>query len=168
MVESADGHPTISAHEVPRPRLEAMSSVLLTVHVVAALLTLGPVAVAGSMFPKPARALVVDPGDQGARAVVRVLHRICHVYSIISLAVPTFGMALAFEVGALDEAWLLVSIGLTAVAAGILALGVLPEQREVLRGNGTERSPRKLAALVGLFNLVWVVVAVLMVVQPGA
>ncbi|QSB23629.1 hypothetical protein [Curtobacterium sp. 24E2] len=68
------------------------------------------------------------------------------MYSIISLAVPTFGTALAFEVGALDEAWLLVSIGLTAVAAGILALGVLPEQREVLRGNGTERSPRKLAA----------------------
>ncbi|MET3452898.1 hypothetical protein [Curtobacterium sp. 1544] len=145
-----------------------MSSVLLTVHVVAALLTLGPVAVAGSLFPKPARALVTDAADQGARAVATVLHRICHVYSIVSLAVPTFGVALAYELDSLGDVWLLVSIGLTAVAAAILAFGVLPEQREVLRGNGTAASPRRLALLVGLFNLVWVAVAVLMVVQPGA
>lgn len=145
-----------------------MSGVLLTVHVVAALLTLGPVAVAGSLFPKPARALVADAADPGARAVATVLHRICHVYSIVSLAVPTFGVALAYELDSLGEVWLLVSIGLTAVAAAILAFGVLPEQREVLRGNGTAASPRRLALLVGLFNLVWVAVAVLKVVQPGA
>lgn len=145
-----------------------MSSVLLTVHVVAALLTLGPVAIAGSLFPRPARALVADADDVGARAVATVLHRICHVYAIVSLAVPTFGIALAYELDSLGEAWLLVSIGLTAVAAVILAFGVLPEQREVLRGNGTAASPRRLALLVGLFNLVWVAVAVLMVVQPGA
>jgi hypothetical protein len=145
-----------------------MSSVLLTVHVVAALLTLGPVAVAGSLFPKPARALVTDAADPGARAVATALHRICHVYSIVSLAVPTFGVALAYELDSLGDVWLLVSIGLTAVAAAILAFGVLPEQREVLRGNGTAASPRRLALLVGLFNLVWVAVAVLMVVQPGA
>jgi len=145
-----------------------MSGVLLTVHVVAALLTLGPVAVAGSLFPKPARALVTDAADPGARAVATVLHRICHVYSIVSLAVPTFGVALAYELDSLGEVWLLVSIGLTAVAAAILAFGVLPEQREVLRGNGTAASPRRLALLVGVFNLLWVAVAVLMVVQPGA
>ena len=100
-----------------------MTAVLLSLHVLAAIRAVGPVCVAASMFPPEARRAAADP-DAGAR--LRVLGRICRTYGLIGTAVPVLGLATALAMGVLTEAWVLVSIVLTATAAGVLAGVVLP------------------------------------------
>ena len=65
------------------------------------------------------------------------------------------------------NAWVLVSIGLTALAAVILAVLILPRQQRVLTTRDVAASAR-LAMYTGLFNLLWAAVTVLMIVRPGS
>ncbi|MFC7842811.1 hypothetical protein [Streptomyces sp. NPDC057382] len=104
-----------------------MTRVLLSLHVLAAILVVGPVAVAASMFPATLRRTTGD--RDGIRAIQQTLHRICRVYAGIGIAVPVFGFATASSLGVLGDTWLITSIGLTAVAAGVL---VLPGQDRAL------------------------------------
>jgi hypothetical protein len=132
-----------------------MSAVLLSVHVVAAILAVGPIAVAASMFPRYAR----DAGP-----VAKVLHRVCHTYAVVGVAVPLLGIATAISMGVLMQAWVLVSIGLTAVAAAVLVARIMPDQRAALDGKTVTR----LSMTTGIFNVLWVLVTVLMIVRPGS
>jgi hypothetical protein len=70
------------------------------------------------------------------------------------------------------DAWVIVSIVLTALAAAVLALLVLPRQQALLAGprpsTATERGPARLAMYTGLFNILWAAVTVLMIVRPGS
>jgi hypothetical protein len=136
-----------------------MSAFLLSVHVIAAILAVGPIAVAASMFPRYATAL-----PDGDAAPARLLHRICRVYAAVALAVPVLGFATAVSMGVLGDVWVLVSIALTAAAAVVLIAFVLPGQRAALDGVAATR----LAMATGMFNLLWVVVTVLMIVRPGS
>ncbi|WP_053710441.1 hypothetical protein [Streptomyces sp. NRRL B-3648] len=160
-----------------------MTKFLLAVHVIAAILAVGPVAVAASMFPPAARrALAGGAGDAGGDAgtgtsadgTLRLLHRICRVYAVVGVVVPVFGFATASEMGVLGSAWLIVSIALTALAALVLVALVLPGQTALLerlerleRGGGSAQAAR-LAMGTGLFNLLWATVTVLMIVRPGS
>lgn len=149
----------ITATPQPAPtRLAStgVTKVLLSLHVLAAIVAIGPVTVAASMFPAAAR--------RGDLATMRTLHRICRVYAALGIAVPVFGLATASSLGVLGDAWLLVSIALTVVAAAVLGLAVLPAQSAVL--GGAEK--RTLPMLAGVFNLLWAVVVVLMIVRPGS
>lgn len=140
-----------------------MAAVLLTVHVLAAIVFIGPVTVAASLFPRYAR--------QGEVGVARMLHRISRVYTVLGVAVPVFGLATAAQMGVLGDAWLLVSIALTLVAALLLAVEVLPGQARVmtaLTGDATPAVPSRLAMSTGVFALIWAVVVVLMIVRPGS
>jgi hypothetical protein len=134
-----------------------MSAILLSAHVIVAILAVGPIAVAASMFPRYARA-------DGSLPVARVLYRICQTYAVVGVAVPLLGIATAVSMGVLTQAWVLVSIALTAVAAVVLVVSILPEQRAALDGTNVTR----LAMTTGIFNLLWVVVTVLMIVRPGS
>jgi hypothetical protein len=133
-----------------------MSAVFLSAHVVAAILAIGPIAVAASMFPRYAR-------DAG-RPVAVVLHRICRGYAVLGVAVPLLGIATAMTMGVLTQAWVLVSIALTAAAAVLLVASILPDQRAALDGTAVAR----LAMTTGMFNLLWVAVTILMIVRPGS
>ena len=135
-----------------------MIKVLLSLHVLAAIVATGPVTVAASMFPAAVRR-----DDQPA---MRTLHRICRVYALLGLSVPVLGLATASSLGVLGDAWLLTSIGLTALAGVVLAFAVLPGQRATLAG--TTVAPSRLGAVSGVFNLLWAVVVVLMIVRPGS
>jgi hypothetical protein len=140
-----------------------VTKVLLSLHVLVAILAVGPVAVAASMFPPAARR-----GDAGQ---LRLLHRICRVYAGIGIAVPVFGFATASSLGVLGDAWLIVSIVLTAVAAAVLVFQVLPGQEKLLSaGEGTvlTRVTTRLGMSTGIFNLLWATVTVLMIVRPGS
>jgi hypothetical protein len=195
----------------------------LSLHVLAAILTIGPVAVAASMFPRYVRTAAQDPK---APTILAVLHRICRVYTVIGLTVPAFGLATAAALGVLTDAWLLSSIVLTAIAAAVLLLAVLPQQAQALaaldapttpttltgttaartKATPTEatpttaasdggtvtattpedspsttgeavstadrpeaaRSAARLGMATGIFNLLWAVVVVLMIVRPGS
>jgi hypothetical protein len=132
-----------------------MSAVLLSAHVIVAILAIGPIAVAASMFPRYAR----EGGP-----VADVLYRICQTYAVVGVAVPLLGIATAVSMGVLTQAWVLVSIALTAVAAVVLIARILPDQRAALNG----KAVTWLAMTTGIFNLLWVTVTVLMILRPGS
>jgi hypothetical protein len=132
-----------------------MSAILLSAHVIVAILAVGPITVAASMFPRYAR---------DCAPVANVLHRICQTYAVVGVAVPLLGIATAISMGVLTQAWVLVSIALTTVAAVVLVVSILPDQRATLAGKAVTR----LAMTTGIFNLLWVVVTVLMIVRPGS
>ncbi|WP_030912021.1 membrane protein [Streptomyces sp. NRRL F-5126] len=163
-----------------------MSKFLLVLHVLAVIVGLGPVMVASSMFPSVLRRATTGADAAGARGALGVLNRICRVYAAISIAVPVFGFGLASMHGGMGKPWLIASIILTVVAAGVLVF-LLPAQQSALEalGGGPAAeaapaeggaatatataeavSPGRLAMLAGIFNLLWVVVAVLMIVRP--
>lgn len=158
-----------------------MTKLFLSLHVLAAVVAIGPVTVAASMFPGTMRlALESGGGDGGegdsgygeALTRLRLLHRICRVYAAVGIAVPVFGFATAGSLGVLGSAWLIVSIVLTAVAAAVLVLLILPAQDGALaavRAPGPHAlTPGRLAAFTGVFNLLWATVTVLMIVRPGS
>ena len=142
-----------------------MTELLLSVHVLAAILAIGPITVAASLFPRYVKEPA--PGEAGA-GTAAFLHRICRGYALVGLAVPAFGFATAVQLGVLADAWLIASIILTAVAAGILAAAILPAQRRLLKAPGQSGAVSRLTGLTGVFNLLWVIVVVLMIVRPGS
>jgi hypothetical protein len=168
-----------------------VESLLLSVHVVAGILFVGPVAAVTSLFPRFVRA------DAGSAAVARQLHRITRGYGVLALVVPAAGLVLAAVQGRFGEIWVTVAMVLTAVAGGLLALRIAPLQAELLQAMSLRAEPQQAAllraepqqaaplptvraheeparplrtmrALVGVFNLLWVAVVVLMIVRPGA
>ncbi|GHH79252.1 membrane protein [Kitasatospora indigofera] len=147
-----------------------MTKLLLPLHVLAAVLAVGPVTVAASMFPQALRRAHSAPDDREALAALRTLHRICRVYAGIGIAVPLFGFATAGSLDVLGNGWVITSIVLTAAAAAVLGLLILPAQDSALttaRSLGPGPAAR-LATLTGVFNLLWATVTVLMIVRPGS
>ncbi|MGS2616096.1 DUF2269 family protein [Micromonospora sp. LZ34] len=152
-----------------------MTKLLLSLHVLAAILAVGPVTVAASMFPAAVRRLRAEPTARRAAAPA-LLHRICRVYAMLGVSVPIFGFATASSLGVLGDPWLITSIVLTAVAAATLAFGVLPGQAALLADPAAApggpapagRPAARLAMLTGVFNLAWATVTVLMVWRPGS
>ncbi|MFF5494035.1 hypothetical protein [Streptomyces aquilus] len=147
-----------------------MTKLLLSLHVLAAIVAVGPVTVAASMFPPAVRR---SGGDGAGTGTVALLHRICRVYAGLGLAVPLLGFATAAAMGVLGSGWLIASMALTAAAAGVLVAFVLPRQSELLEqldaGRPVERSgTAQLAMFTGVFNLLWATVTVLMIVRPGS
>ncbi|MEU8650402.1 hypothetical protein [Streptomyces sp. NPDC048737] len=167
-----------------------MTKFLLAVHVIAAIVAIGPVTVAASMFPPAARRALAAPDDVRAAETVRLLHRICRVYAAVGIAVPAFGFFTASAMGVLGDAWLIGSIALTVVAAIVLVVLVLPGQEVLVEGvpdadartgtggtssgsgSGqgavTREATVRLAMFTGIFNLLWATVTVLMIVRPGS
>ncbi|MFF0217758.1 hypothetical protein [Streptomyces vinaceus] len=164
-----------------------MTKLLLAVHVLAAIITIGPVTVAASMFPPAVRRAATAPGDPAHPAhlahlahlaTVRTLHRICRVYAVIAVAVPVFGLATANSLHVLGSAWLITSIALTVLAAVVLGARILPRQGSALAALGGEagtpdlalaqRIAGQLGMFTGVFNLLWATVTVLMIIRPGS
>jgi hypothetical protein len=162
-----------------------VKAVLLSLHVVAAIVLIGPITVAASVFPRYARR-AATPLDGSATtggdwAVAAAMHRISRGYAVPALAVPVFGIGVGSAMGVLTQSWVVVSMALTVLAGGLLVAGVVPGQRRVLSslaaspGGPAGRSAdrvvaelRRLAMVTGGFSLIWVVVVVLMIVRPGS
>ncbi|MFF2935213.1 DUF2269 family protein [Streptomyces mirabilis] len=157
-----------------------MAKLLLSIHVLAAILLIGPATIAASLFPRFARqALAAGPERQSAKGSVRLLHRICRVYAVAGVSVPAFGIGTAEVMGVMGSAWLIASMALTAVAAVLLGIAVLgtqddvvaqldkPDQTSTAAKSLIARLPR-LSMITGLFALAWLIVVVLMIVRPGS
>lgn len=165
-----------------------MGKVLLSLHVLAGIIFIGPVTVAVSLFPRYAR-MATDVTQRAAvMPVLALLRRISTAYAVLGISVPVFGLGVALQLGVLTDAWLVVAIALTLVAAAVLVLLVLPAQRSMLDVLADPASPlaatepdrvvrvrerwtastRRLAGLSGVFALIWAVVVVLMIVRPGS
>ncbi|GGG77723.1 DUF2269 domain-containing protein [Corynebacterium pelargi] len=153
-----------------------MSSLLVILHVLAAVLFLGPVTVAVSMFGP--RALAASRGDEHAKGSVKTLHRITSVYGILSLFVPMIGIALMFTGDYWSEGRFHASILLSLIAWAVLfflilprqtnmagALGALPadEQAEKTYSvNNWQKAKSQVAMYGGIFSALWVIVFILM------
>ncbi|GAA3953044.1 membrane protein [Actinomadura viridis] len=150
-----------------------MTKVLLSLHVLAAILAIGPITVAASLFPRFAKEAAAEGDRPGnAAGIAAFLHRTCRGYAVVGGAVPAFGFATGAALGVLTDVWLITSIVLTAVAAALLVGAILPGQRRLLTGPGTGGTAgpaaARLAMLTGTFNVLWAVVVVLMIVRPGS
>ncbi|MFF9896245.1 hypothetical protein [Streptomyces longispororuber] len=174
-----------------------MTKLFLVLHVLAAIVAVGPVTVAASMFPRVLREALAAPGDARPVTTLRTLHRICRVYGGLGIAVVVFGFATASSMDVLGSVWLIVSIALTFLAALVLLVLLLPRQEAALAaltaataGDGTgagagaaeaadgagrgvvvrpdARTSVLLGAYTGVFNVLWATVTVLMIVRPGS
>ncbi|SNY80986.1 hypothetical protein SAMN04244553_2562 [Nocardia amikacinitolerans] len=148
-----------------------MKHVLLSVHVVAAIVFVGGSAVASSLFPRYAPVAAGAPTrDRAERsvAVAKAMHRVTGVYAALGVIVPVVGIALAMVQGRMGEIWITLAMVLTAVAGGLLAVQIHPMQRDALAAPDDGRRLRVLGMLAGIYNLLWVVVVVLMIVRPGS
>jgi hypothetical protein len=149
-----------------------VEAILLSAHVIAGILFVGPAAVACSLFPRYVP--VADPVPENDRddgrssRVALALHRITRVYGVLGVAVPVIGIALALVQGRFGEIWVTIAMVLTAVAGAILAFRIVPAQAAAIAHPLTRGRLPALAALAGVFNLLWVVVVVLMIVRPGS
>jgi len=150
-----------------------MTKVVLSVHVLAAILFIGPLAVATSLFPQTAVRAIAG---QGSVLTARLLHRVTRGYAVAGLVVPAFGLATAGRMDVIADPWLIASIVLVVVAAGVLVFLILPRQSRLLEAvesppptmTRVEAGARQLMLAVGMFNLIWAVVTVLMIVRPGS
>lgn len=148
---------------------DAVTKFLLSVHVLAAILAIGPIAVAASLFPRFAGQLAEGPAIRSPE-IAGFLHRICRGYAVFGMTVPIFGFATGVQMGVLTDPWLIASIVLTALAAAILVMAILPGQQRVLASPDDEvgKTASRLSGLTGAFNLLWAIVVVLMIVRPGS
>jgi hypothetical protein len=155
-----------------------VESVLLSVHVLAGIVFVGGSAVAASLFPRYAP-VTGHPGTghpetghpeagERNRAVAVAMHRISRGYGIAGIAVPVVGIALALVQGRMSEMWINVAMVLTVAAGVVLAWQIVPGQRAAIAEPDDGRRLRRLAMLAGVYNLLWAVVVVLMIVRPGA
>lgn len=166
-----------------------MTKLLLSLHVLASILAVGPITVAASMFPRYAKPPAPGddvPHDHDLRTAA-FLHKICRGYAVVGIAVPVLGLATGAQMGVLGDAWLVASIVLTTIAAALLMSMVLPGQRELLEEEGEghdlpgtgagsgaltvaarRSAAARLAMTTGIFNLLWATVVVLMIVRPGS
>lgn len=144
-----------------------METLLLAVHVVAGILFVGPVAVAASLFPRYVPVKAGGAPSDSHDGTARLLHRITRGYGAVAIVVPVLGLVLAWVQGRLGDTWVVAAMVLTAFAGGILAAYIAPMQAQALSsrdGSGL----KELGMATGLFNVLWVIVVVLMVVRPGA
>ncbi|MFI9817737.1 hypothetical protein [Saccharothrix variisporea] len=144
-----------------------MHHVLLSIHVVAGIVFVGGSAVAASLFPRYVP--VSGTGsDERNPAVAALLHRVTGGYAVAGVVVPVAGIVLASVQGRMGEIWVVVAMVLTAAAGFLLALQIHPRQRAALREPGDARKLKTLSGLVGVYNILWTVVVVLMIVRPGS
>ncbi|GAA2213617.1 hypothetical protein GCM10009850_090800 [Nonomuraea monospora] len=145
-----------------------MESLLLSIHVVAGIVFVGGSAIATSLFPRYVPVTGSGPGRERSRAVAAALHRITRGYSIAGLVVPAAGIVLASVQGRTGEVWVVLAMVLTAAAGLLLAVQIYPRQRDALATPGERDRLRALSMLAGIYNVLWTVVVVLMIVRPGA
>lgn len=147
-----------------------MQSALLSIHVLAAIVFVGGSAVAASLFPRYAPVTGTAEDEAGVRnvAVAKAFHRITGSYAVLALIVPVVGIALAAVQGRMGEIWITVAMALTFIAGGLLAAFIHPIQRQALDQPDEGQRLRQLSMLAGIYNLLWAVVVVLMIVRPGA
>lgn len=144
-----------------------MHHLLLSVHVLAAIVFVGGSAVATSLFPRYAPS-AADSAPQRSTAVAAALHRITGTYARLGVLVPVAGIVLAILQERMGEIWITAAIILTGCAGAIILTVIHPMQREVMETPGSDTRLRTLGMLAGVYNTLWAIVVVLMIVRPGA
>ncbi|MDO4631678.1 MAG: DUF2269 domain-containing protein [Corynebacterium sp.] len=152
-----------------------MGSLMIVLHILAAVLFLGPVTVAVSTFQ--VQALKAHGGDYYAKGSMRVLYRITQTYGMLSLLVPALGFAIMFTGDYWTDGRFHASILLSLIAWALLFFVIMPRQRTMMSAlqllpadeqsdtfviADWQKAKGQLSMFGGIFALLWVVTAILM------
>ena len=145
-----------------------MTSFLVFLHVAAAILLIGPVCVSTSSYQT--QMAKAAQGDQAALGSARVLHNITNTYGYISAIVPILGLGVFLsDIDAYkSEVNFHIAILVAIVAWCLLFFLIIPKQKKTvaaLEGAGAvdmEGTKKQLSAFSGIFNLLWMICAILM------
>lgn len=154
-----------------------MNTVFVLLHVAAAILLLGPVMVAASMFPR--QAAEARSGAQESVGRASVLQRLTSTYGMLSALVPLLGaVVLIFGWDVYKTNYFLhTAIILALIAWGILFFMVIPQQRKMMGTlnaldpaeadqsdytSNFEGAKAKATAGAGIFNLLVMIILILM------
>ncbi|MEY8577905.1 DUF2269 domain-containing protein [Corynebacteriaceae bacterium 6-324] len=148
-----------------------MTSLLIAIHVLAAVLLMGPVMITVSAYQ--GQMMKAKDGDAKALGAATTLHRLTSQYGPLSAIVPVAGIAVfltnlsAFG----SEGRFHVSILLAVIAWVILIAVIIPRQKKTLAAleGGDQvvdfaKEKKQLSMFGGIFNLLWIITALLMFV----
>ena len=148
-----------------------MTSLLIAIHVLAAVLLMGPTMIAVSSYQ--VQMLKAKDGDAKALGAANSLHRLTAQYGPLSGIVPIAGIAVflsnmeAFG----TQGRFHFSILLSLIAWGILIGLIIPRQKKSMKalenGDSTvdfQKEKKQLSMFGGIFNLLWIITALLMFV----
>jgi hypothetical protein len=143
-----------------------VNHVYLFVHVATAVVFIGAVTTAISLFPRYATAEdAAQYLDQGGHPAAVAMHRITQVYGLLALICPVAGLLLAINHHDLGKTWIWLSRVLVVAAWLLLLPKIIPQQEQMLReASAAARGPA--SAFAGVFNLLWFIVLVLMYAKP--
>lgn len=156
---------------IERQRSSPMTSLLIAIHVLAAVLLMGPVMITVSAFQ--GQMMKAKDGDAKALGAATTLHRLTSQYGPLSAIVPVAGIAVfltnlsAFG----SEGRFHISILLAVIAWVILIAVIIPRQKKTLAAleGGDQvvdfaKEKKQLSMFGGIFNLLWIITALLMFV----
>lgn len=152
-----------------------MNSVIILLHILTAILFLGPITVAVSTFH--VQALKAHEGDPDARGSAKMLHRVTSTYGMLSLIVPLLGFAIMFTGDYWRDGRFHASILLSLIAWGLLLFLIIPKQKVMAGALGLldedenendfhisdwGKAKAQLSMLGGIFSALWLITAILM------
>lgn len=148
--------------------MNTLAFILLILHVGTAIVFIGGLTVAASVFPRFVTPEAVAPyTDTGVHPAAVALHAVTRRYGRLAIVPPILGFSLAALLGRLDELWILLAIGLILVGAVVLTRVVIPVQGRLL-ANPRPDARKRAASVAGMLNLIWFTVLILMITKPGA
>lgn len=156
-----------------------MNTILIVLHVLAAVLFIGPATVATSLFPS--QATKAHAGDAKAAGAATVLHKVSSLYGVLAALVPLLGVAIMFTDSSYwSDGRFHIAITLAVIAWIILLLLVIPRQKKMMGSLGLldagdydpendrlddtkwSKTKSQLSMFSGIFALLWVIMLVLM------
>lgn len=161
--------------------MSTVTTILIILHVLSAVLFIGPTTYAVSTFQ--GQALKAREGDTKAAGTAKTLYQVTTRYGVLAALVPLFGVAIMFT--DTDLYWSQgnyhAAIGAAVIAWVILLLAIIPAQRRMMGALGLleedeydpeedtvtdwDRAKSRLSMFGGLFALLWVIMLVLMYVS---
>lgn len=156
-----------------------MTTILIALHVLAAVLFIGPVTFAVSSFH--VQATKARDGDPRAAGAARILHRLSGTYGMLAAIVPLLGVTVMFTDPAYwSRGQFHVALLLAVVAWIILLALIVPRQKKMMGELGLldpadhdpetdvvadwDKARRQLSVFGGVFSLLWLVMFALMYV----
>lgn len=158
-----------------------MTTILIALHVLSAVLFIGPVTIAVSTFH--GQAVKAHRGDARAAGAAQVLHKLTSVYGVLAALVPLLGVAIMFTDSAyLRQGQFHAAIVVAVVAWILLLLLIIPRQKKMMGALGLldaadhdpesdhladdawEKTRKQLAMFGGVFCLLWLIMFILMYV----
>ncbi|ALC05564.1 hypothetical protein CDES_05660 [Corynebacterium deserti GIMN1.010] len=151
---------------------------MIALHVIAAILFLGPATVANSQFH--VRAYDAHNGNTQAAGSAKTLFKISQSYGMLSLIVPLLGIAIMLLDWSFykSEGQFHAAIALSVITWALLLFVIFPRQKKMMGALGLlesdeqaaksyeianwDKAKSQLSMFGGIWSLLWVIIAILM------